>query len=83
MEARRGFEGASISKSFVAAVLVIVALGLGVMGAFVAKGLTGSAAGSGAQVQQVHITPATSLRQDNDYPKLPAAPQRTLRIQHS
>lgn len=81
MEARRSFEGASISKSFVAVVLIIVALGLGVMGGYAARSLTGSAATT--TQGQVQFAPATSLRQDNDYPQLPVNPQRALRIQHS
>lgn len=82
MEARQAFEGASISKSFVAIVLVLIALGLGVMGGYAAKSLTGSATAT-APAQTVHFTPATSLRQDNDYPQRPANPQRSLRIVHS
>lgn len=63
MEARQSFRGSSISKTFVAIVLVIVALGLGVMGAYVAKSLSGSAA-----------APAIS---NTDNTTQPAAPQRT------
>lgn len=81
MEARQAFAGSSISKSFVAIVLVLVALGLGVMGAYVAKSLTGSAATT-TQTGFVHVSPATSLRQDNDYPAPAAQPQRALPIRH-
>ena len=42
MEARASFSGASVSKTFVAAILIIVALGLAAMGGYAAKGLTGS-----------------------------------------
>lgn len=66
MEARQAFEGASISKTFVAIVLILVALSLGVMGAYVAKSLTGSAAAPATQ--SVQFTPNKDLRQDNDYP---------------
>lgn len=82
MEARQAFEGASISKSFVAVVLVLIALGLGVMGGYAAKSLTGSAATTAPQAQ-THFAPATNLRQDNDYPQRPVNPQRSLRIVHS
>jgi hypothetical protein len=44
MEARSSLKGAGVSKSFVAAVLVIVAIGLGVMGAYLAANLSGSKA---------------------------------------
>ena len=82
MEARAAFGGASISKWFVAVVLVIVAAGLGVMGAYAVKGLGGSAAATTTQTF-VHPAPATSLRQDNDYPQRPAAAARALPIRHS
>jgi hypothetical protein len=83
MEARRTFGSSSVSKSFVAIVLVLVAVGLGIMGAYAAKNLTGSAAAPVTHSQSVQIVPATSLRQDNDYPALPANSQRTLPIRHS
>ncbi len=44
MEARTAFRGTGISKLFVAAALVVVALGLGVMGAYVAKSISAPAA---------------------------------------
>jgi len=71
MEARASFSGASVSKTFVAGVLVIVAMGLAAMGGYVAKGVLGS----GAAVTQnptVHAAPGTVLRQDKDV-KAPAA----------
>ena len=89
MEARQSFTGPSISKSFVAVILVIVAIGLGAMGAYVAKGFGGGAtvtttqAQSGSAQHQNVLRPAQSLRQDNDYPVLPAAPQRALPLRHS
>ena len=64
MEARASFNGSSVSKTFVAAILVLVALGLGAMGGYVAKGLTGS--GSAAtENATVHAAPGSVLRQDS------------------
>jgi len=63
MEARASLRGASVSKTFVFAVLVIVAMGLAAMGGYIAK----SVQGSGAAVTQnpaVHAAPGTVLRQD-------------------
>ena len=83
MEARQAFTGPSISRSFVAIVLVVIALGLGVMGAYVAKSLTGSASAPATHTNSV-FAPNTNLRQDNDYPVQPtAAPERALPIRHS
>ena len=67
MEARATVNGASVSKTFVAAVLVLVAIGLGAMGGYVAKGLSASGT-TAAQSQQVHPAAGTVLRQD-DPPK--------------
>lgn len=44
MEARSSFKGTAVSKTFVAAVLIVVAIGLGIMGAYLAAGLSGSKA---------------------------------------
>ena len=63
MEARSTLQGASVSKTFVAAVLVLVAMGLGAMGGYVAKGI--GASGTSAIQSQVHAAPGTVLRQDN------------------
>jgi len=63
MEARTSFSGASVSKTFVAAVLVIVAMGLAAMGGYVAKSVLGSGAAV-TQSQTVHAAPGTVLRQD-------------------
>jgi len=80
LEARATVNGASVSKTFVAAILVLVAMGLGAMGGYVAKGLSvsGSAA---AQGQQVHAAPGTVLRQDNPVQgeQVHAAPGTVLR----
>ncbi|OLC02739.1 MAG: hypothetical protein E6I12_00880 [Chloroflexi bacterium] len=64
MEARASFGGASVSRTFVAAILIIVALGLAAMGGYATKALTGAAATSQGQVV-VHAAPGTVLRQDN------------------
>jgi len=64
MEARASFSGASISKTFVVAILVIVALGLAAMGGYVAKGLSGSGAAASQSVT-THAAPGTVVRQDN------------------
>lgn len=63
MEARASFGAASVSRTFVMAVLVIVAMGLAAVGGYVAKGLTGGAAAT--QSQTVKAAPGTVLRQDN------------------
>jgi hypothetical protein len=64
MEARASFNGSSVSKTFVAAILVLVAMGLGAMGGYVTKGLT--AGGSAAQGQGiVKAAPGSVLRQDS------------------
>jgi hypothetical protein len=62
MEARASFGRSSVSKTFVAAILVIVAIGLAVMGAYVAKGLSGTSA---SQNHFAQPAPGTVLRQDN------------------
>lgn len=66
MEARATLNGASVSKVFVAVIGVLVAMGLGAMAGYNAKGLgaSGSSVTGGHQVQ-VHAAPGTVLRQDN------------------
>jgi hypothetical protein len=64
LEARATVNGQSVSKTFVAAILVLVAMGLGAMGGYVAKGL-GASGTFAAQSQPVHAAPGTVLRQDN------------------
>ena len=64
MEARASLKGASVSKTFIAAILVLVTMGLGAMGGYVAKGL-GATGSTGAQTQVVHPAPGTVLRQDD------------------
>jgi hypothetical protein len=65
MEARTSFNGSSVSKTFVAAILVLVAMGLGAMGGYVAKGLNGSGTAAAQSQQVVKAAPGTVLRQDN------------------
>jgi len=70
MEARASFSGASISKTFVVAILILVALGLAAMGGYAAKGLVGT--GAASQSGTVHAAPGTVLRQDNPSTGKPA-----------
>ena len=64
MEARASFTRVSVSRTFIVAVLIIVAMGLAAMGGYVARSLTaGGAAASPSQA--VHAAPGTVLRQDN------------------
>src|SRR2546430_1944178 len=44
MEARASFSGAAVSKTVVAGILVLVAMGLAATGGYVAKGLTSAGA---------------------------------------
>ena len=64
MEARATLNGSSVSKTLVAAVLVLVAMGLGAMGGYVAKGL-GATGASTTVIGNAHPAPGTVLRQDN------------------
>jgi hypothetical protein len=70
MEARASFGRSSVSKTFVAAILVIVAIGLAVMSAYVAKGLGGTSA---SQTHFAQPAPGTVLRQDS-----PALSEQTV-----
>src|SRR5437879_12968904 len=63
MEARASFTGTSVPKLFVAAVLVLVAMGLAAMGGYVARGLNGNGAAVVGS-QAVHPAAGTVLRQD-------------------
>jgi flagellar basal body-associated protein FliL len=66
VEARASLSGASVSRSFIAAILIIVALGLAAMGGYLVKGVTGSGAAAATQTQsQTHAAPGTVLRQDS------------------
>lgn len=64
MEARASYSGASVSKTFVAAILVIVAMCLAAVGGYIAKGLTSGGAAPASQSQTFHLAPGTVLRQD-------------------
>ena len=64
MEARATLNGSSVSKTFVAAVLVLVAMGLGAMGGYAVKGL-GASGASTTSIGDVHPAAGTVLRQDN------------------
>ena len=65
MEARASFSGAPVSKTFVAGILVLVAMGLAATGGYVAKGLTASGTAASQSVS-VHAAPGTVLRQDHE-----------------
>jgi hypothetical protein len=60
MEARASFGKTGISKLFVGVVLVIVAVGLGIMAAYLASNLTGSAGAT-----QTNSAPGSVMRHDN------------------
>lgn len=62
MEARATVSRTGISKFFVGLVLVIVAVGLGIMAAYLAANLN---SGAGASSAPVNAAPGTVLRQDN------------------
>ena len=66
MEARATFDKPSVSKTFVMAVLVVVAMGLSAMAGYAAKSAF-SGAGAAADVNNAAVHPAagTVLRQDN------------------
>src|SRR5207245_4329244 len=66
--ATASLSGALTSKTFVVAILVIVALGLAAMGGYVAKGLSGSGAAASQSVT-THAAPGTVLRQGNPKPQ--------------
>jgi hypothetical protein len=75
VEARATINGTSISKTFVAAVLVLVAMGLGAMGGYVVKGLgAGGASVTGTEQGQVHPAAGTVLHQDNPQAKAAELP---------
>jgi hypothetical protein len=67
MEARATTSGTAVPKAFVAAVLVIVAMGMAAMSGYVARGvLNGSGAGAASTSNlDVHPAAGTVLRQDN------------------
>jgi hypothetical protein len=66
MEARATINPAAVSRTFLAAVLVLVAMGLAAMGGYMAKdALGGNAAPATKSVSVGHPAPGTVLRQDN------------------
>ena len=64
MEARASFSGSSVSRTFVAAVLVVVAMGLAAMSGYLAGGVFARGT-TATQNQAVHAAPGTVLRQDS------------------
>ncbi len=64
MEARATLSRPSVSRTFVAAILIVVALGLAAMGGYLAKGVTGSGAATVQTHSQTYAAPGTVLRQD-------------------
>jgi hypothetical protein len=72
MEARATINTASVSRTFLAAVLVLVAMGLAAMAGYAAKGVFGAnGAGAVTSIGVGHPAPGTVLRQDNP-PQAPA-----------
>jgi len=68
MENRAAIRGAGISKGLVVLFAVIVAIGLGVMAAFVAKTVTGPAAATESPlVQSSYSGPGPDARERNDH----------------
>jgi len=65
MEARASFGGASVSKTFVASVLILVAMGLAAMGGYAAKSVLGNSAAA-TKTPILHAAPGTVLRQDKE-----------------
>ena len=69
MENRAAIRGAGISKGLVVLFAVIVAIGLGVMAAFVAKSVSGPAAAteSAPLVQSTYSGPGPDAKERNDH----------------
>jgi hypothetical protein len=66
MEARASINTAAVSRTFVAAVLVLIAMGLAAMAGYMAKGVVGGNTGAVTKSVYVgHPAPGTVLRQDN------------------
>jgi hypothetical protein len=65
MEARATFKGASVSKTFVAAVLVVVAMGLSAMAGYTARSVFSGSGAAAVNNAAVHPAAGTVLRQDN------------------
>jgi hypothetical protein len=65
MEARATFNGASVSKTFAVAVLVVVAMVLSAMAGYTARSMFGAGAAVDVNNSAVHPAAGTVLRQDN------------------
>jgi len=65
MQARATFNRAQESKTFLAAALVLVAMGLAAMGGYIAKDVVGTNAASVSGSVVVHPAAGSVLRQDN------------------
>src|ERR1700737_2154893 len=69
MENRAAIRGAGISKGLVVLFAVIVAIGLGVMAAFVAKTVTGPAAATESPLVQSSYSGPGAAHRERDSPK--------------
>jgi hypothetical protein len=67
MENRTAIRGARVSKGLVVLFAVIVAIGLGVMAAFVAKSFSPAAATQSDLVQSTYSGPGPDARERNDH----------------
>jgi hypothetical protein len=77
MDVRATIGRTGISRFFVGVVLVTIALGLGLIGGYLAANLSGTSTGGS---QSVHAAPGTVLRQDAGNPiVLAPAPGTVLR----
>ena len=65
MEARASFSGASVSKTVVAAFLVIAVMCLIAVGGYLIKGGLNHSGAAATQSQAVYAAPGTILRQDD------------------
>lgn len=74
MEARATFKQTSVSRLFVVAILALVALGLGAMGGYFARG-AGAASTGAPQV----VRPVQFSRAQHEDPALPAADTSAIR----
>lgn len=72
MEARATLKEASVSRTFVAAILVLVAMGLGAMGGYIAKGAGATSTGA-PQVNVVRSNQIDRSSHEDPAVKLPAA----------
>lgn len=70
MEARATIKETAVSRTFVAAVLMLIAMGLGAMGGYLAQGARATSGGA------AHISAVQSVQQQaaNESPTQPARP---------